>query len=229
MPDHSISVAEAAMRLRVNQTRVRAMIAAGLLDAVKVGGRWLIDVQSVERRKDRTSPVGRPFSPAKAWGLLLVAAGERPDWLSRWDLSRIRRRLREQGLGKLVPKLRSRAVLHRLRAHPSDTERIAAGKNVVMTGISAAYHHGLDLVTPGQVEFYLPVNFLDRLSKKYALQPSDRPNLLIRVVGDLWPFEKNCSVAPASVVGVDLVDSDDARTRRAGLWLLEQVEKQWSI
>ncbi|MBW1870802.1 MAG: helix-turn-helix domain-containing protein [Deltaproteobacteria bacterium] len=38
-----ISVAEAASRLGVNQARVRAMIVAGLLDAVKVGGRWLID------------------------------------------------------------------------------------------------------------------------------------------------------------------------------------------
>jgi excisionase family DNA binding protein len=133
-----ISVAEAASRLGVNQARVRAMIAAGLLDAVKMSGRWLIAPESIDRLKDNARPVGRPFSLTKAWGLLMVAAGERPDWLSPWDLSRIRRRLREQGLLALVPRLRGRAVLHRLRTHPSDTKRITTGKNVVRTGISAA-------------------------------------------------------------------------------------------
>lgn len=49
-----------------------------------------------------------------------------------------------------------------------------------------------------------------RLTKQYALQPSQRPNLLVRVVADFWPFEKGCSAAPASVVGVDLLDSDDS-------------------
>jgi len=223
-----ISVAEAASRLGVNQARVRAMIVAGLLDAVKVGGRWLIDSISIDRRKDNVIPVGRPFSLKKAWGLLMLAAGKRPDWLSPWDLSRIRRILREQELVTLVPRLRGRAVMHRLRAHPSDMKRVAAEKDVVQTGISAAVYHGLDLLAAEQVEVYLPEKFLQRLVKRYALQPSKRPNLLVRAVADLWPFEKGCPAAPAPVVGVDLLDSDDARTRRAGKLLLEQVEAQWS-
>ena len=227
MPAESISVAEAASRLGVNQARVRAMIAAGLLDAVKVGGRWLIVPESIDRLKDNARPVGRPFSLINAWGLLMVAAGKRPDWLSPWDLSRIRRRLREQGLVALVPRLRGRAVLHRLRAHPSDTKRVTAGENAVRTGISAADYHDLGLVAPGHVEIYVPEKFLQQLTKRYALQPSQRPNLLVRAVSDLWPFEKGCPAAPASVVGVDLLDSDDARTRRAGKRLLEKVEAQW--
>lgn len=228
MPAEPISVAEAASRLGVNQARVRAMIAAGLLDAVKVGGRWLISPESIDRRKDDVRPVGRPFSLTQAWGLLMTAAGERPDWLSPWDRSRIRRRLREHGLLVLAPRLRGRAVLHRLRAHPSDTERITNNKNVVRTGISGASHYGIDLVAPGHVEVYAPEKLMHRLTRQYALQPSQRPNLLIRAVADLWPFEENLLVAPAPVVGVDLLDSDDARTRRAGKQLLEQVQAQWS-
>ncbi len=227
MPAEPISVAEAASRLGVNQARVRAMIAAGLLDAAKVGGRWLIASVSIDRRKDNVIPVGRPFSLAKAWGLLMVAAGERPGWLSAWDLSRIRRSLRDQGLLALVPRLRGRAVLHRLRAHPSDIKRITTDKDVVRTGISAADYHDLSLVAPGHAEIYLPESFLPRFIKHYALQPSQRPNLMVRAVADLWPFEKGCPAAQASVVGVDLLDSDDTRTRRAGKRLVEQVEAQW--
>ncbi|MBN2493648.1 MAG: helix-turn-helix domain-containing protein [Deltaproteobacteria bacterium] len=228
MPAAPLSVAEAAARLGVNQARVRAMIAAGLLDAVKVGGRWLVSLESIDRRKDDARPAGRPFNPNQAWGLLMTAAGERPDWLSPWERSRIQRRMRERGLVALAPRLRRRAVLHRLQAHPSDLERIENDGNAVRTGISAAAELGIDLMAPGQAEVYAQDAIMQRLTRRYALQPSQRPNLLVRCVAELWPFEKGCRVAPAPVVGVDLLDSDDARTRRAGERLLEQVEAQWS-
>lgn len=223
----SISVAEAAIRLELNQSRIRAMIAVGMLDAVKIGGRWLISSDSIDRIRDSNRPVGRPFSLTKAWGLLLVANGDRPNWLSPWDLSRIRRRLREQGLVTLAPRLRSRAVLHRLRSHPSDTKRIMADKNIVSTGTSAAFHYDLDIMVSDQSDIYVPDIYLNRFKKKYSLQLSQRPNLLVRVVKQIWPFKKNHPFAPAPVVGVDLIESDESRTRRAGEQLLEQVEVQW--
>lgn len=227
MSTESLSVAEAASRLGVNQARVRAMIAAGLLDAVKISGRWLIPSSSLDRCKECVRPVGRPFSPANAWGLLMVAVGERPEWVSPWDLSRIRRRLREHGLVALAPTLRRRAVGHRFRAHPSDLERIRTEVDVIRTGVSAAGDHHLDILAPGQTEVYVPEETLRAVTKRYALQRSQRPNVLLRAVADLWPFDRSSSVAPASVVGVDLLDAEDGRTRRAGERLLEQVEVKW--
>jgi excisionase family DNA binding protein len=228
MPAGPISVADAASRLGVNQARVRAMIAAGLLDAAKVGGRWLVTPESVERRKARAQPVGRPFGHAMAWGILLVAVGERPDWLSPSNLSRIRRRLREQGLVALAPRLHARAVLHRLRAHPSDLNRIVADRTVVRTGVSAAQDHGLDLAATEEIEVYVREKKLAPLMRRHTLESSPRPNVLVRAVVGPWPFERGVHLAPPSVVGVDLLDSDDARTSRAGMRLLEQVEATWS-
>lgn len=224
----SISVAEAASQLGVNQARVRAMIAAGLLDAERVGGRWLIDPDSVDRRKYVARSAGRSFSPNQAWGLLMVAAGESPDWLSAWDLSRARGRLRRQGLLALAHRLGKRAALYRLRAHPSDVERILTEKSLVLAGISAADRHGISLVAPGYAEFYASQEIMRGLNRRYALQASARPNLLVRVIAGLWPFAGRCSAAPVPVVGVDLLDSDDARTRRAGKALLEEVDARWS-
>jgi hypothetical protein len=61
-----------------------------------------------------------------------------------------------------------------------------------------------------------------RLQKKYALQPNPKPNVILRVVEGVWPFEEGTTVAPAMVVGVDLIESDDPRLRRAGQWLLRR-------
>ena len=53
-----ISTAEAAKRLGVTTNRVRAMIEAKRLKAIKVGREWLIDPKDLEAVKERK--VGRP-------------------------------------------------------------------------------------------------------------------------------------------------------------------------
>ena len=53
-----ISTAEAAKRLNVTPSRVRAMIARKRLKAIRVGIMWLIDPKDLEAVKDRK--VGRP-------------------------------------------------------------------------------------------------------------------------------------------------------------------------
>ncbi len=230
MPHDWIDVATAARFLDVNQARVRAMIAAGLLDARKVGGRWLLDPASVDRRRVRDVPAGRPMGARNAWGLLWIAAGRNPGWLSPWARSRVRRRLREEGVVALAPRLHGRASLRAFRAHPSDVDRIASDGDVVRTGVSAASGHDVPLVAPGQVDLYVHEPDLQHLVERYALQPETaRPNVTARVVAGLWPFEPGDEIAPASAVGVDLLESTDARTSREGLRLLERLEATWSI
>jgi excisionase family DNA binding protein len=47
-----LSVAQAATRLGVSESRVRQMIQAKELRAERVEGRWLLPVEAIERRQD---------------------------------------------------------------------------------------------------------------------------------------------------------------------------------
>jgi excisionase family DNA binding protein len=59
-----IDTTEAARRLSVTPTRVRAMINSGRLKATKVGIVWMIDPKDLDELKDRK--VGRPRKARKA-------------------------------------------------------------------------------------------------------------------------------------------------------------------
>ena len=59
-----IDTTEAARRLNVTPTRVRAMINSGRLKATKVGIVWMIDPRDLDAVKDRK--VGRPRKARKA-------------------------------------------------------------------------------------------------------------------------------------------------------------------
>jgi excisionase family DNA binding protein len=67
-----ISTAEAAKRLGVTKNRVRAMIVAKRLRAIKVGREWLIDPKDLDAVKDRK--VGRPRKSRKT-----TKTANRPD------------------------------------------------------------------------------------------------------------------------------------------------------
>lgn len=60
------------------------------------------------------------------------------------------------------------------------------------------------------------------LVKQFGLdEQAARPNVLLRMVADgVWPFESDQRYAGRSVVGVDLLESEDPRSRRAGAELL---------
>jgi excisionase family DNA binding protein len=58
-----ISTTEAAKRLNVSPSRIRAMIGSGRLKAMKVGKVWLINPKDLEAVKDRK--VGRPRKSRK--------------------------------------------------------------------------------------------------------------------------------------------------------------------
>src|SRR4051794_25666510 len=90
-----IAVADAARALRVDDSRVRAMLRDGLLAGEKIGSVWVVDGEDVARRVARGgSPGGRPFSAAGAWGALNMLEGGRAPWLEAVHRSRVRQGLR---------------------------------------------------------------------------------------------------------------------------------------
>src|SRR5918993_1477863 len=85
-----VPVVAAAARLGLSPRRVRALIDSQKVAASKVGGVWIVDPRSVERRQRAARRGGRPLDAKNAWALLWLASGE-PDlermaagWISPW-------------------------------------------------------------------------------------------------------------------------------------------------
>jgi excisionase family DNA binding protein len=214
-----VSVREAAARLGVDRSRVQRLVARGELPARRVGSFWVVPSEAIERLRARPRPAHRPVGPRMAWGQLWAGEGRDAPWLSSAEQARARRRARAASIGEWRSAAARRAQVHRLYAHPSVVGRLLDAPGVVRSGASAAS----DVVAVGEAEGYVQPERLAPLVEKYALVPSERPNVVLRVPEGLWPFAKGERVAPRAVVAVDLLDADDPRSRREGERLLESV------
>ena len=218
-----IAVSQAADRLDLHPSRVRAMIAQGQLEAQKLGGRWLIDRRSVESRRSQPGVDGRPFNAANAWALLCLSEGKEPDWVSKWELSRLRRRLREVGIEKLAPRLWKRASKKQLRAHPSLLPRLRKDSRLFSSGVSAAAEHEIDIVAANELEAYVADEDFEDVVEDNYLEPSPNPNVLLHVARADWIRScANDAMSPA-VAAADLLEADDEKSRRAGHELLRSA------
>lgn len=219
---------EAARRLQVKPGRVRAMVRDGVLEAQKVGGRWLIDSRSVERRSAQPVSEGRPYEPANAWALIDLWHNGDAEWVSMSQRSRLRRQLREQGIRGLYPALRGRAELWRLRGHPAAVERLRKHEVVCLGGVSGASAYEADIAASDELEAYAKRDDASRLVNRFHLEHSMAPNVLLHVVPGPWPFgnieQRARGVVPPLVVALDLLESADERSRRAGDDLLSRIE-----
>lgn len=204
------------------------MVKDGILEAQKVGGRWLIDPESVERRKAQQLREGRPFEPANAWALIDLWHGGDAEWISRSQRSRLRRQLREQGIRGLAPALRGRAERWRMRGHPAAIERLREDGAVQPGGSSAAPYYEADIAASDELEAYVKADDAGRLVERLHLERSMAPNLVLHVVPGPWPFGSVAQpvpgVVPPLVVALDLLESADERSRRAGKNLLARLE-----
>ena len=215
-----LGVAEAAAELAVSPRRVRQMLADGVLAGERVGWAWVIDSNELRQMKHRRPEVGRPWSPASAWAVLALADGEDLD-LSPVERSRAKKRM-AQGLDQIAGRLAARAEFRRFYVHPSALDRLAETPAVVRGGMSAAADHGADLVVGDGFEGYVRAGELDELVSRFELDgDAARPNVLLRVVDDaVWPFQSGQVSAGRSAVAIDLLESDDPRSRRAGAGLI---------
>lgn len=215
-----VKVADAAAELGVSSRRVRQMLADGVLAGERVGRVWVVDSEQLRQFEHRRPEVGRPWSPVSAWAVIALAGGEDPD-LSPVERSRARKR-RAQGLDNVVGRLGARADRRQFYAHPSVLDRLADAPGLVRGGISAVAEHGVGLVVSGEFEGYVRSSGFEDLVSKYGLDDqAARPNVLLRVVDDaVWPFRTGQEAAGRAVVAVDLLESDDPRSRRAGADLM---------
>ena len=218
-----VPVSVAADVLGVHPSRVRAMIDKGQLVANKLGGRWFVDRRSLEKKRSRAAVMGRPFGPANAWALLHLSQGRRPEWVSRWELSRLRRRLRENGLQQLAPRLRNRASRELLRAHPSILPRLHEDARLVRSGVSAASDHGIDIVESNELEAYVRVLDFERVVEENYLVPSSNPNVILHVADGRWLDPSESRVMDPVVSALDLLEADDEKSRRAGREFLRSL------
>jgi excisionase family DNA binding protein len=225
-----LSVADAAARLEVSPRRVRQLLKDGGLAGHRVGKTWLVVADELESRLKSPPSPGRPLSSRSAWDVLaaLSEVDEGLEPLAPSARSRARSRAKQlRGHPSSIDPdewrsaLRRRARLHRCYAHPGVIADLLADRRVVRSGISAAQHHGADLVVVGGAEGYVRASDLDGVMNQYALSPVSKAdaNVWLRVVseGGDWLFQGR--VAPAPVVAADLMERDGYRDHAAGVSL----------
>ncbi|PRY57992.1 excisionase family DNA binding protein [Knoellia remsis] len=227
-----ITTREAAERLDVNHARVRALVASGILTARLVGRQWLVDTDSVDRQAEMKTAqaTGRPMAQRVAWAAGVLADGGRADWLTASEAYRLRRRLGSRARAEVVQRwLRSRSGdIRSFRVGQSDLTKLLAVDGVVATGVSAAVAYGLGLGTGGTGDAYVTSSLVGQLTSDFYLVESRTGNLTLRVVdGDLHLRSARSvggrTVAPRLIVGADLADDRDARTKSAGRELIQSV------
>ena len=192
-----------------------ALVRSGRLRAQRIGGRLLVDGRNVDGRVSAGSSVGRPFSPRRAWALILLADGDEPA-VDAPTKSKLRRLLRERDLWSVRSRLIDRATRLDLRAHSSDVARIGADPGVVRTGARYAGEAGFGLLAPSAPgEGYVDRATADRLIEQYRLAPSPNPNVILRVVPDEVRSWLSGPLAPRPAIALDLAEDMDPRAQEA--------------
>jgi hypothetical protein len=193
--------------------------ASGRLPAVKRGRDWWLDAHAVERMRRQRPGGGRPLSPAMAWAVVLLASGDEAaarEVAGRdryW--SRARAWLRDHPLDEHAARLRARAQIEQLDAHPSELKHILRRPDVIVTGASAAEAIGLVGSASG-VEVYAPASQRAALVDEHALVPGHGPVRVRWVPKELWPhlLGDRDRQAPRVAILLDLLESDEPRARR---------------
>jgi excisionase family DNA binding protein len=224
-----ISVPEAADALGLSAARVRLLAANGGLGAQKIGGRWLVERNGIEKRRSRGSAGGRPFAARNAWAVLNLASGEEVDQIDSVTRSRLRRLLSFEGLSSLALRLERRAQVHRFSGHPGEIPYVLADKRLVASGVSAAREIGLDLLSGNEADGYVSDSDLDEFVRDHALLPAAAldANVVLRLVpDDVWTeFLRGRPHASEAAIALDLAEDVDSRSRASGKDLLRRLDR----
>ncbi|WP_302962958.1 hypothetical protein [uncultured Adlercreutzia sp.] len=195
------------------------LIKSGMVDAQKVSERTtLVEATSLLRYQAFGRKAGRPFGPSMAMGILWMLSGAEAFWLSYHQKRRATQALEEVSAEGLAAKCRRRAQVVCLRIDDSFVDE--AMSMVRPSGLSALDFYDFDLVLSKNIhEGYIDAVELSRLRARCFAESDSRGNFILHVAEG--SCLKEMSPMPEAVVALDLAESLDIRTRRAGLERLE--------
>ena len=201
-----LSVAESAEILGVTPQAVRDLIAAGELDAQRIGRMFVVPRSGVELLARAPRPVGRPLAPATAWQLIAVLSGRSPDSVGTARPGRLLEQLCQRTAAELASRLRVRARPQDLDLTTGTWRRLLEDSRVVA---SAA---GLSLT----LDAYVAAEAFQAVVERYGLRPvgegQQRGPFVLRVVPRSVPaaLAPRRPRAPEAAQLLDAVDSADA-------------------
>ena len=224
-PAGYLTVAQAAQRLGISARRVNHLRRTGDLRSSQLGAITVIPVADVERRRSLKPGDGRRLTAPNAWGVLALASGERPSWLTADTRYRLGRLLAKHGLVGLRARLVERGERQAFRAHPSVLRAIREDPVLMLTGVAAAAELRLGLLAGETVDAYVDERARATLKARYRLWESQEPNVILRVVPSFMPSWPPSHVAPRAAVALDLLEEDDPRIRQVGTELLGRLTR----
>lgn len=228
-----VSVPQAARELGVSRMRVQQRITDGSLPAQRVGHQWVIDEADLRAVARHAGP-GRPLSPASAWALIAVAAGDAAR-LSPHGRSRARARL-----GQLLREASSmddmdvfaalmgralggRAQRDLYRASPLDLPGLREDPRLRLSGLSAA---DAKISANDVLEGYVRGREREALVRDHLLTPvkGARANVVVHVING--EDDVDYLVESDLVVAADLAEHDSPRERARAQELLADLAER---
>ena len=207
-----LSVAESAEILGITPQAVRDLIAAGELDAQRIGRMFVVPRSGVELLARAPRPVGRPLAPARAWQLIAVVSGRSPGAVGTARPGRLLEQLCRGTAAELASRLRVRARPQDLDLTTSTWRRLLEDPRVVPSGA------GLSLT----LDAYVAAEAFPAVVERYGLRPvgdgQRRGSFVLRVMPRSVPtaLAPRRPSAPEAAQLLDAVDSADADRHSEG-------------
>ena len=195
-----VSAEKASEILGVSRQQISRLVSAGEIESERFGNVLQIDLDSLHRYQDLRPGRGRPRREDSAWAALNNAEPRSIDDLKLLSVG-----------------MRRRARRRRVRILPGSINRLLADKRVVISGATAAAHHGAAVQDRPPHAIYVRRSDYHDLESEYRLKEGGDANLIVRVApDDIWLFNAG-KHAPMAVALLDLVDDRDDRSAAEAL------------
>ncbi|WP_211882001.1 helix-turn-helix domain-containing protein [Pseudarthrobacter albicanus] len=221
-----LSPAEAALRLKISERRVRALLEEGRIPAQRVSGRWVIQDADVSRYQPG-NPAGRPLSEKSAWELIRHARNAVAHGMAGRDLSPVAKHRLNQRLARLQDSPDPVAVIRSLLAKRAEKAEFSSSLDDLVylredqrIHISGVSHPDSGLLSNSELEAYVSRKDFEAVIKDWFLVKAaagQRSNVLLHVADDV-PDE-----LPPLVIAADLAERPGVREQQAAREILGRI------